>query len=128
MSGCMRVRFLRALSVALVAVGTAASVSAQSTPDDPYTPLNRPVESSDLAPVQVPADLWRGVDAPAVEEWLASPGMPPRSPALHELWRRVLLTTAAGPQAPDAGKAGDDVLLLRLEALYRSGLLGDIAE
>jgi hypothetical protein len=133
MSGCMGARFFRVLSVALMAVGMAAGASAQSpqddtSRDDTYTPLNRPVESSDLAPVQLPPDLWRGLDGAAVEKWLASPGMPPRSPALHELWRRVLLTTAAGPSGEVAGKAGDDLMQVRLEALYRSGLLRDIAE
>jgi hypothetical protein len=124
----MRARFVRVLSVTLLAAGAAAGASAQSPPDDTYTPLNRPVESSDLAPVQLPPDLWRGLDGAAVEKWLIAPGMPPRSPALHELWRRVLLTATAGPPGQDAAKPGDDLMQLRLEALYRSGLLGDIAE
>jgi hypothetical protein len=128
--------FLRVLSAALLAAALAAGASgaaAQSDrEDEAYTPLNRPVESTDLPPALLPLDLWRGLDAAAVEKFLASPEVPPRSPALHQLWRRLLLATADLPTGhgpgPDAGKAGEDLLRLRLEALYRSGLLADIAE
>jgi hypothetical protein len=124
---------LRAILVLALLVGpalglavclTLAPVSAQSPEEEtePYTPLNRRVESTDLAPVQLPADLWRGLDAAAIEKWLAAHDQPPRSPALHRLWRRVLLSTAP------AGETGDDLLRVRLEALYRSGLLADIPE
>jgi hypothetical protein len=139
---CMCAHFFRVLFAALVAVVAAAGAPAQSgaqstaasgsdTPYAGYAPLNRPVESSDLAPVQLPPDLWRGLDAATVEKFLAGPEVPPRSPALHQLWRRLLLSTAEAPPGQpgrDADKAADDLLRLRLEALYRSGLLRDIAE
>ena len=92
---------------------------------------NRPVESSDLAPVMapdtsgLPLDLWRGLEMADIERLLAGLDLPPRSPALHQLWRRMLLSSASPPAgAPSA----DHFMALRLEALYRSGLLGDMAE
>ena len=90
-----------------------------------------PVESSDLAPVMapdtsgLPLDLWRGLEMADLERLLAGLDLPPRSPALHQLWRRMLLSSASPPAgAPSA----DHFMALRLEALYRSGLLGDMAE
>ena len=116
--------FLRVLSAALLtaalAAGATGAAAQSDREDEAYTPLNRPVESSDLPPALLPLDLWRGLDAAAVEKFLASPDVPPRSPALHQLWRRLLLATADLPTGqgpgPDAGKAGGDLLRLRLEA------------
>jgi hypothetical protein len=92
---------------------------------------NRPVESSDLAPVMapdtsgLPLDLWRGLEMADIERLLAGLDLSPRSTALHQLWRRMLLSSASPPAgAPSA----DHFMALRLEALYRSGLLGDMAE
>ena len=92
---------------------------------------NQPVESSDLAPVMapdtsgLPLDLWRGLEMADIERLLAGLDLPPRSPALHQLWRRMLLSSASPPEgAPSA----DHFMALRLEALYRSGLLHDMAE
>ena len=117
---------------ALLAGAAVSDASAQSNAEEPYAPVNRIVESSDLAPVLLPVDLWRGLDAASAEKWLAGPDLAPRSPALHQLWRRLLLSTAPPPVGQDAGqsagKTGDDLLQVRLDALYRSGLLGDIAE
>jgi hypothetical protein len=113
---------------ALLVGALASDAPAQSGADEPYTPVNRSVESSDLAPVLLPVDLWRGLDASVAEKWLTGPDMAPRSPALHQLWRRLLLSTAPAPAGQDPGKAGDDLLQVRLQALYRSGLLNDIAE
>jgi hypothetical protein len=104
----------------------AQSFQSAQPAQEAYTPLTRPVETSDLPPALLPADLWHGLNAAVIEKALAGPDMPPRSPALHELWRRMLLSTS-GP-GHDAGRSSDDLLQLRLEALYRSGLLGDIAE
>jgi hypothetical protein len=89
------------------------------------------VESSDLAPVLVPdatglpLNLWGGLDMGELERLLAALDLPPRSPALHQLWRRML-QASAGP--PGGAPSPDHFLALRLEALYRSGLLADIAE
>jgi hypothetical protein len=131
-SGLMRVRFACGLVAALLAAAAATGAVAQSATEEPYTPVNRTIESNDLAPVLLPVDLWRGLDAAATAKWLTGPDPAPRSPALHQLWRRLLLSTAPAPIGPDAGqgaaKSGDDLLQMRLQALYRSGLLADIAE
>ena len=114
---------LRSLCAAVLLGLAVADVWAQSTSEEEAEgPLNRPVESRDLPPVLLPLDLWRGLDASAVEKWLAAADAPPRSPALHQLWRRVLLSPATLP----AGRSADDDLRLRVEAFYRAGLLGEI--
>lgn len=89
------------------------------------------VERGELDPVMapdatgMPLELWRGLDLKGLEDLLAVLQLPPRSPALHRLWRRVLLSSSAPPTgAPDP----DHSLALRLEALYRSGLVGDMQE
>jgi hypothetical protein len=110
--------------LAWLAGATAASAVAQPAQGEPFAPVNRRVESSDLAPVQLPADLWRGVDAAAVAKWLAAQDAPPRSPALARLWRRLISSAA-----PSSGQqAADNLAHLRLEALDRAGLLGEIGE
>jgi len=45
----------------------------------------------------LPLELWRGLDLKAVEELLAGLDLPPRSPAVHQLWRRLLIASAAPP-------------------------------
>ena len=66
----------------------------------------------------LPLELWRGLDLKTLEELLAGLDLPPRSPALHQLWRRMLLSSATPPAgAPDP----EHFVALRLEALYRSG-------
>jgi hypothetical protein len=71
----------------------------------------------------LPLELWRGLDLKTLEELLAGLDLPPRSPALHQLWRRMLLSSAM----PPAGAPNNEhFVALRLEALYRSGLLADM--
>jgi hypothetical protein len=71
----------------------------------------------------LPLELWQGLDLKTLEELLAALELPPRSPALHQLWRRMLLSSATPPAgAPNS----EHFVALRLEALYRSGLLGDM--
>ena len=93
------------------------------------SPRGGAVERSELAPVMapdasgLPLELWRGLDLKALEELLAGLELPPRSPALHRLWRRMLLSSATPPAgAPNS----EHFVALRLEALYRSGLLADM--
>jgi hypothetical protein len=87
------------------------------------------VESRELAPIMapdasgLPLELWRGLDLKTLEGLLAGLDLPPRSPAVHQLWRRMLLSSAT----PPAGSPNDEhFVALRLEALYRSGLLDDM--
>jgi hypothetical protein len=87
------------------------------------------IERGDLAPVLaadgsgLPADLWQGVDLPRFEQLLTRLHLPPRSPALHSLWRRLVRSNAL-PQSADPGQ----FRALQAEALYRSGLLADVIE
>ena len=96
----------------------------------PWTsPRGGAVERTELAPVMapdasgLPLELWRGLDLKTLEELLAGLELPPRSPALHQLWKRMLLSSATPPAgAPNS----EHFVALRLEALYRSGLLDDM--
>ena len=89
-----------------------------------------PVEKGDLAPVMstdgsgLPYELWRGLNIADVEKLISELDIPPRSPALHSLWKR-LITSDVTPPAGDA--TNQKFLALRLEALYRSGLAADAA-
>ena len=84
------------------------------------------VERLDLSPVMapdgsgLPYELWRGLDAASFERLIAEIEIPPRSPALHALWLR-LITSDVTP--PGGGPADQQFMALRLETLYRSGLL-----
>ena len=89
-----------------------------------------PVEKGDLVPVMssdgsgLPYELWRGLDIAGIETLVSELEIPPRSPALHSLWKR-LITSDVTPPAGDP--ANLKFLALRLEALYRSGLAADAA-
>lgn len=84
------------------------------------------VERTELSPViasdgsGLPYELWRGIDVATLEKLLADIEIPPRSPALHDLWRRLMTAPlpAGVPGSDDAAKFE----AVRLEALYRSGL------
>ena len=84
------------------------------------------VERGELAPVMaadgsgLPFELWRGLDVATLESLISELEIPPRSPALHALWRR-LITSNVTP--PTGGEADQQFMALRLETLYRSGLL-----
>jgi hypothetical protein len=89
----------------------------------------RAVESQDLAPVmgadgsRLPNELWSGMTVPQVEQLMGNLTIPPRSAALHDLWRRLLIAKSA---EPGGGKTPTHFLALRLAALYKSGLLKDL--
>lgn len=89
-----------------------------------------PIEKGDLAPVMssdgsgLPYELWRGLDIAGIEALISELQIPPRSPALHNLWKR-LITSDVTPPAGDS--ANQKFSALRLEALYRSGLAPDAA-
>ncbi|HWB44558.1 MAG TPA: hypothetical protein VG900_03890, partial [Hyphomicrobiaceae bacterium] len=107
--------------------GAAGPGGPYSAPPPWLEPRSRPVERADLAPAvddgsELPVQLWRGLDIKSMETALAEIDLPPRSPVLNNLWRRMLRSTAP----PPAGASEDHFLALRLEALYRSGLLEDM--
>lgn len=89
-----------------------------------------PVERGELAPViandgsGLPFELWRGLDVAGIEKLISEIAIPPRSPALHDLWQR-LVTSDITVSAGDAQNA--KFAALRLEALYRSGLTSQAA-
>lgn len=89
----------------------------------------REVDAQELPPVmsadgsRMPVGLWQGITVPEVEQLMAGLAMPPRSAALHELWRRLLLAKGSEPAG---GKTPTHFLALRLAALYRLGLLDDL--
>ncbi|HEX9882293.1 MAG TPA: hypothetical protein VGA65_07275 [Hyphomicrobium sp.] len=88
------------------------------------------VERGELAPVMaddgsgLPFELWRGLNVRALEGLIAELEIPPRAPALHALWRR-LITSNVTP--PTGGEADQQFMALRLETLYRSGLLDEVS-
>lgn len=89
------------------------------------------VERGELAPVMaadgsgLPYELWRGLTTAQVEEQIAGLEIPPRSAALHELWRRLIKSKVS----PSSGTASDARFVsLRVEALDRSGLIDEAAQ
>ena len=92
----------------------------------PLDERSRGVERGELAPIiandgsGLPYELWRGLDLNALEGQLARLDIPPRSPAVHNLWHR-LITSNVTP--PDGAANNGRFDTLRAEALYRSGLL-----
>ena len=95
------------------------------------TEREREVQRTDLAPVLagdgsgLPAELWQGIDAKSVHGLVTRLEIPPRSPAMHTLWRRLWLASA---QVPQQGADSGRFEALRVEALQRSGLLRDLIE
>ncbi len=92
---------------------------------------SRAVDRGELQPVMandgtgLPLELWRGLDVQQVEALFSALEIPPRSPALAALWRRLITSDAN----PPAGQAGDNQFAaLRVEALTRSGLLKEAGE
>ncbi|MBL8884165.1 MAG: hypothetical protein JNL45_14050 [Hyphomicrobium sp.] len=92
--------------------------------------LGPAVERGELAPVMaadgsgLPYELWRGVDIAGFEKLISEIEIPPRSPALHDLWKRLVTSNVT----PPAGQTADiKFTALRLEALYRSGLAAEAA-
>jgi hypothetical protein len=89
-----------------------------------------PVEKGDLSPVMaadgsgLPFELWRGLTAETVEQLISKLEIPPRSPALHNLWKRLI---TADVTLANGGATDGKFTALRLEALYRSGLAKESA-
>ncbi|MEQ1695896.1 MAG: hypothetical protein ABL901_08650 [Hyphomicrobiaceae bacterium] len=89
------------------------------------------IEKGDLAPVAaadgsgLPYELWTGLDIPALEGLISRVDIPPHSPAVHQLWRRLITASVTAP-----GGIGSDGRFnaLRAEALYRSGLLDEASK
>ncbi len=91
----------------------------------------RTVDRGELQPViasdgsGLPMELWQGLDAKAVETLVGGLEVPPRSAAMHSLWKRIW-STQATPMQSGPGTAPFEAL--RIEALYRSGLTAELGE
>ena len=87
------------------------------------------VEREELNPVLsqggsgLPHELWSGLSAAQLAENISVLALPPRSPALHALWRRLIISDA--PAADGASQAR--FTALRVEALDQSGLIAEAA-
>lgn len=102
-------------------------------PNGPATAMREnipaPVDKGDLAPIiagdgsNLPMDLWTGMNFAGFEKLLSEIVIPPRSAAVHDLWKRLILSKAA----PPGGSAAGTFEAVRLEALYRSGLAAEAA-
>ena len=104
-----------------------------SSSDDVVRPLgsiDTGVDRGELTPVMaddgsgLPYELWQGLDVRSLERLISEIDIPPHSPALHRLWLRLI---TANLTAPQGARSDQQFLALRLEILYRSGLLEDAA-
>ncbi len=108
--------------------GPAASTVIERQTLPPLDENGRAVERNELASATssdgsgLPHELWRGIDAKAIESLVAELDIPPRSPAMNALWQR-LWTASMAPA--DGGRAHFDAL--RMEALSRSGRAAEAA-
>lgn len=92
----------------------------------PNTPRTAsPAAASPTAVRPLSPDLWRGVDMRQLEGLVSPLDVPPKSAALHGIWTRLLMADATPPAG---GQGPSHYLALQLEALYRSGLTGPMAE
>ncbi len=101
--------------------------------DLPAAPLDErssAVDRVDLSPVMatdgsgLPVDLWQGMTVERIEQAIATLEIPPHSPALHQLFRR-LVTSDSTP--PGGGATNSHFTALRIEALERAGLMDEAA-
>lgn len=94
-----------------------------------YEERARGVIREELDPVMsadgsgLPHELWSGLSAGEFAEAVAALALPPRSPALHGLWRRLI----GSDTVPATGVDGARFTALRVEALEQSGLIDEVA-
>jgi hypothetical protein len=101
--------------------------------DIPFGPIDekgRAVEKTDLDPVMapdgsgVPYELWRGLTLTAFAEAIGTLPLPPRSPTLSSLWKRLITSNVT---APAGAEGASQFTALRAEALNMSALPEDAA-
>lgn len=71
----------------------------------------------------LPHELWSGLSAEQFAQAIAALELPPRSPTLHALWRRLIGTETV----PVSGADNTRFTALRVEALDQSGLIDEVA-
>src|SRR5690606_17729819 len=95
-----------------------------------YEERGRGVIREELDPVLaadgsgLPHELWSGLSAKEFAEAIAVLELPPRSPALHALWRRLI----GSETVPVTGTDDARFTALRVEALDQSGLIDEVAD
>lgn len=104
----------------------------------PSQPAMESVQRTELQPViansDLPfsSDLWSGLEPSQLQEQISSLSIPPRSGALAELWRQLWTSEevpSLGQRSRSFGKPVSPALAgLRIEALYRAGLAGEVAK
>lgn len=117
--------------------GTPPGWTASPTAPGPAVPQgpgvdtqSRTVMRDDLQPVMagdgsgLPYELWQGMTLEEIEKAIATLEIPPRSPVLHGLFRR-LITSDVPP--PSGGARDQRFTAVRVEALDRSGLIDEAA-
>ena len=72
----------------------------------------------------LPLESWAGIDLQRAGQLMAGLELPPLSPALAALWRRLMTSTGSQP----AGATAAQFTALRAEALYRAGQLRALGE
>ncbi|WP_072396390.1 hypothetical protein [Hyphomicrobium sp. CS1GBMeth3] len=93
-----------------------------------YEERARGVIREELDPVMsadgsgLPHELWNGLSAEAFAEAIAGLQLPPKSPTLQGLWRRLI----GSDTVPVSGVDGARFTALRIEALERSGLIDEV--
>ena len=148
-------RKLRLVLAALACLAAAVPACGQSQPDqngvdastmpppdaiesgqlEPLAPVEggqlAPIPGTTDAPLQTEAQvsaagfgpgLWQGITAPDAAILAVKAEIPLRSPVMASLWRRLMLSD----EEPQGGQPGQ-FLALRLDGLYRAGLLKDAA-
>lgn len=98
-------------------------------PPAAYQERSRGVIREELDPVLaadgsgLPHELWSGLSAEAFAQAIAALELPPRSPTLHALWRRLI----GSDTVPATGADSARFTALRVEALDQSGLIDEVA-
>lgn len=99
------------------------------------SPMTEPVDGTrtvmrdELAPVMasdgsaVPYELWQGMTIETIEKSFSTIDIPPRSPALHKLLQRLILSDVP----PPSGGGNPQFTAVRVEALDRMGLIDEAA-
>lgn len=129
-------RFFHPALAASLVFATASVAVAQGTvkredlaPSAAYEEHGRGVVREDLDPVMaadgsgLPHELWNGLSAEQFAQAIAVLDLPPRSPALHALWRRLI----GADTVPVSGTDGSRFTALRVEALDQTGLIDEVA-
>lgn len=111
--------------------GSAPVNSTVPSSASPTAALRGPVTSTSQPtsqPANQPMDVWRGLELARIEQLFAKLDIPPRSAAMHALWRRLLLSDATPKTATSDPFNSAQFIALRAEGLHRSGLLRDQVE